>query len=220
MLGAPRQTRSTPDSVNARQSLRVPGSGWPMATTRRLSAAMTTCGFVEYRARKGPARPRSADTAAPRATARRPGRVHRPGPGSAPPWRAASRPRYRRSARRRTGPGPSSPGRVGASGTAAARAADPARDPTAYARTPSSTPAALRPGSRATRAHSATGTPRAAPTQSFHARSRQPVRSRGPPGRRADRGCRVERTDAALRFFHGVSGQPVILDRLPRGDVA
>ncbi|TVZ75575.1 hypothetical protein FB157_1537 [Streptomyces sp. BK340] len=48
MACAPRQTRSTPDSVNARQSLRLPGSGRPIATTRRLSASITTCRFVEY----------------------------------------------------------------------------------------------------------------------------------------------------------------------------
>ncbi len=49
MVGAPRQTRSTPDSVNARQSLRLPGSGSPIATTRRLLASITTCRFVDYR---------------------------------------------------------------------------------------------------------------------------------------------------------------------------
>ncbi|MDH6221858.1 hypothetical protein [Streptomyces pseudovenezuelae] len=31
MIGAPRQTRSTPDSVKARQPLRLPGSGRPIA---------------------------------------------------------------------------------------------------------------------------------------------------------------------------------------------
>lgn len=45
----PRQARSITDSVNARQSLRLPGSGIPIATTRRLSASMTTCRFVECR---------------------------------------------------------------------------------------------------------------------------------------------------------------------------
>ena len=49
MTGAPRQAWSTPDSVNARQSLRLPGSGRPMATSRRLSASMTTWWLVEYR---------------------------------------------------------------------------------------------------------------------------------------------------------------------------
>jgi DNA-binding IclR family transcriptional regulator len=38
-----------PDSVKARQLLRLPGSGRPMATTRRLLASMTTCRLVEYR---------------------------------------------------------------------------------------------------------------------------------------------------------------------------
>ncbi|MET9563774.1 transposase [Streptomyces tauricus] len=41
-------TLSAPNSLKARQPLRLPGSGSPMATTRRLSASMTTCRFVEY----------------------------------------------------------------------------------------------------------------------------------------------------------------------------
>ena len=46
---APRQARSSPDEVKARQSLRLPGRGMPIATARRLLASMTTCRFVEYR---------------------------------------------------------------------------------------------------------------------------------------------------------------------------
>lgn len=38
-----------PDSVEAWQSLRLPGSGRPIAITRRLWASMTTGRFVEYR---------------------------------------------------------------------------------------------------------------------------------------------------------------------------
>jgi hypothetical protein len=49
MTGAPRQARSTPDSAKARQSLRLPGSGVPIATTKWLLASMTTCRLVEYR---------------------------------------------------------------------------------------------------------------------------------------------------------------------------
>ncbi len=41
--------RSMPDSVKARQSLRLPGSGRPMATTSRLLASITSCRLVEYR---------------------------------------------------------------------------------------------------------------------------------------------------------------------------
>lgn len=47
--GAPRQARSTPDCVNARQSLRLPGNGRPIAAGRRLLASITTCRLVAYR---------------------------------------------------------------------------------------------------------------------------------------------------------------------------
>jgi hypothetical protein len=47
MIGAPRQAQPTPDAVNALQSLGLPGSGRPMATTRLLLLSMTTCRFVE-----------------------------------------------------------------------------------------------------------------------------------------------------------------------------
>ncbi len=43
------EARSAPDSVNARQSLRLPGSGKPIAPTRRLLASMTTRRLVEDR---------------------------------------------------------------------------------------------------------------------------------------------------------------------------
>ncbi|MFD8724995.1 transposase [Streptomyces sp. NPDC059629] len=35
--------------VKTLQSLRLPGSGWPTATTSRVSASMTTWWLVEYR---------------------------------------------------------------------------------------------------------------------------------------------------------------------------
>ncbi|BCJ33919.1 hypothetical protein Athai_14220 [Actinocatenispora thailandica] len=49
ITAAPAHWWSTPESVQAVQSLRLPGNGSPTATVSRVLASMTTCRLVEYR---------------------------------------------------------------------------------------------------------------------------------------------------------------------------